>query len=405
MKTRNELLVLAGLMLAWAGVASAELTLSWTGERQGVARASVAEESEPTAAKDTEEAEGADEETAPVTREEYLASVAWVEGEVAVDELSRRMVDGLFGPSDDGEESQYGESTLPGGGDDAVLPGGMKVTRGAAGNGGAVAVGGGEFSAADSAGNYTGETDWADKNGGSGFGAWQENLSGGVSVERTVSDGSFKMQAGEHSGEIAMVRPLETSQGLESGEFSVTMWGAIGGADEPVDFAGFAVYGSGNGDSEFSELFRWGFSHDKNDGTEGIVFSMDMGDNYTTVCEGGFPMGGVDYIVTWALVGGNTQFTLSVVLAGDAEKETSERTYYFNGEDTPYSLGTSEEVMAIAAILTESGSFSADGDGSEMEFDNMKVTGTERAVPEPGVLGLLAAGLATLWGRRTKREK
>ena len=72
-------------------------------------------------------------------------------------------------------------------------------------------------------------------------------------VERTVADGSFKMQAGEQAGEIAMMRPLETSQGLESGTFSVTMWGAASGADEPGDFAGFGVYGSGD-----SELFRWG---------------------------------------------------------------------------------------------------------------------------------------------------
>ena len=117
MKMRNGFLVLAGLMLAWAGSASAELAVSWTGERQGVARAAMAGENEPADAKDAEKSDGGDEESAPVTQEEYLATLAWVEGEAAVDELSRRMVDGLLGPEHDGEESQYGESTLPGGSD------------------------------------------------------------------------------------------------------------------------------------------------------------------------------------------------------------------------------------------------------------------------------------------------
>lgn len=399
MEKLNGTFLLATLAFAWAVSASAEMAMSWAGERQGVARAAVAGEG----AKDAGAAEGTPEGSAPVTQEEYLATVAWVAGEAAVDELSRRMVDDLLGPEHDGEESRYGESTLPGSADDGARACGVQMTRGAAGSGGVLAVGSGDFSATDSAANYTGITDWAEKNGGNGFGAWQENLSGGVAVERTVADGSFKMQAGEHSGEIAMVRPLETSQGLESGEFSVTMWGAMGGADEPVDFAGFAVYGSGNGDSEYSELFRWGYSHDKTTGNEGFVFSMDAGDNYTTVSDEGFPMGGVDFILTWALVGETTQFTLSVGLPGDAEKEESERKYYV----TPFtqSLGTSAQVMAIAALLTESGSFSADGDGSEMEFDNLRVRGEEpmSAVPEPGVLGLLAAGAAALFRRKAPK--
>lgn len=43
-----------------------------------------------------------------------------------------------------------------------------------------------------------------------------------------------------------------------------------------------------------------------------------------------------------------------------------------------------------------------------MQFDNVTVTGHEPvpapAVPEPGTLGLLAAGLAALLGRRAERR-
>lgn len=66
-----------------------------------------------------------------------------------------------------------------------------------------------------------------------------------------------------------------------------------------------------------------------------------------------------------------------------------------------------EREMAIAALLTESGIASQSGDGTEMRFDNISVTGHDPnptpAVPEPGVLGLLAAGAAALWRRRGRR--
>ena len=120
MNTKNALLVLAGLMLAWACAAFADMTMTWAGERQGVAKAAVAGDTESAEATDVVAAEEDEEEESSITREEYLATVAYVEGEAAVDELSRRMVEDMFGPSDDGVGSQYGDSTLPGGGDDGV---------------------------------------------------------------------------------------------------------------------------------------------------------------------------------------------------------------------------------------------------------------------------------------------
>ena len=101
------------------------------------------------------------------------------------------------------------------------------------------------------------------------------------------------------------------------------------------------------------------------------------------------PLAAVDYTLTWNLMGGTAQFTLSA----DG---------YFDFSPDKVELGTSAQVMAIAAILAESGINVSGGNGSEMAFDNLRVTGKEPApaVPEPGVPGLLVAGLAALWVRR-----
>lgn len=405
MKTKNDLLVLAGLMLAWAGAASAELTVSWTGERQGVARAVVAGETEPTEAEDakeeTEKTDGAEDDAEPITHGEYLESVARVEGEIAVDELSRRMVDGLLGPSDDGEGSQYGESTLPGSGADGdVRLAGMIATHaGTAKNGGAsfVAV---DTSAAEV--YKEGEMDWLGKDGGIGFGAWQAK--GDTTVTRSLdASGGFYMKAGADGGEIAMIRSLETAEGvpvsLESGQFTVREWGV---ADEAGDFLGFAVYGSSDG-TDGSELIRWGVRLATIEGkpkpVSSFEYSTDGGTTYKFIKDGYPTSGGVDYTLTWAQLGGTMHFTLSAADIGTGSDRFSDYTV---------DVETSSYVMAIAAVLTESGQETAGGlDGSEMTFDNPSVTGKEPtpAVPEPGVLGLLAAGAAALFRRKAKKAK
>ena len=376
--------------------------MSWPGERQGVARAAVAGDTDSALETDAATADTDDsEENQGVSREEYLAAVAWVEGESAVDELSRRMVDDLLGPEHDSEGSQYGDSTLPGGAADSV-PDAVQMTRGGA----AIPRSGGtyNFSASDNAQNpgYTVESDWINLNGGEGFMQWhaEGNLPG---ASREVAlDGGFQFQAGAQQGEMAMIRDLDTTVGLDSGIFSVTMWGAMGGADEQGDFAGFAVYGRDE-NNEYNELFRWGFTiMEEQDIPESFAYSLNGGDSYVSINPGsGYPSGGVDYSLTWALVGGTIQFTLS---ATDPSSGGDFFTPFVVYEGTP-----DDRVVAIAAVLSESGQFAGDGDGSEMQFDNLRVEGHEPtptpAVPEPGTLGLLAAGLAALWRRKAKREK
>ena len=197
-----------------------------------------------------------------------------------------------------------------------------------------------------------------------------------------------------------MIRSLETAQGrpvsLESGRFAVTEWGV---ADEPGDFLGFAVYGSSDG-AAGSELFRWGVRLSTIEGmadpVTAFMCSTNGGSSYQFITDG-YPPAGVDYSLTWAQLGGTMHFTLSAADEGTENYRFSDHTV-----DVP----TTAQVMSIAAVLTESGLETHGGvDGSEMTFDNMSVTGIERAVPEPGVLGVLAAGAAALCRRKAKREK
>ena len=398
MNTKNALLVVAGLMLAWASAVSAEMTMTWAGERQGVAKAAVASDEESADATDVVATEEDEDEESSITREEYLATVAYVEGEAAVDELSRRMVEDMFGPSDDGVGSQYGDSTLPGGDDDGALPGGVKLTRSV---GAVPRTAGGGFLAEDEASNYDPKAgDWGFQTGkGSGFLDWQEKTTGDATVTRSLEGGDFTMQAGEDKGEIVMLRPLDTQLGLVSGDFST---GLQGTADEPGDFVGFAVYASADG-APGSELIRWGFMTVENEPeadspySSWTAYSLDGGYSFQMIKSGEAP-GAVQFTLTWTqLAGGGLGFTLNSSNYGIVD---------FNDNGNMQVLGA-DRVMAIAAVLTESGRNAEGFNGTEMNFNHLEVNGVEAtpAVPEPGTLGLLAAGLAALWRRKAKREK
>lgn len=288
------------------------------------------------------------------------------------------------------EETVWQLEELPGNGktDEALAAGLELAVRGQGTKGGEGRI----FTAADESSDaaYTVGASWIGQNGGTGFEAWRvASGSATPDIVKVAADGGFLMQAGETAGEMALVRGLETETGLTSGEFTVTVWGADGGADEEGDFSGFALYGAGD-----RELFRWGFRLMETDSA--FVWSADGGGSHTKISEP-YPGGGVDYILTWMQLEGKTMLSLT------AESTESPGSYYFR--DYTVTLDTVERVMAVGAVLTEGGLWAAGGDGSEMQFDHLKVTGREgAAVPEPGVLGLLAVGMAGLFGGRRRRK-
>ena len=392
MEKRIGILVLTGVAVAWLGTARGELSMGWTSEKKGVAKASVA-------CRQTLD-EGADGEKAEerITREAYLAVARAVAEEAAVNELSLRMVDRLFGGADDGNATGYGESTLPGGSDGTARVEGMVGMRGTAGR-----AARGVFRAEDDAGNYEANASWigVEPGKGSGFeGGWHLGNDSASparqsvnSTEASGAEGSFYMQAGADRADFSVVRELGTDVGLERGTFSVTGYGVV---DEPGDFAGFAVYGA-----DEKELFSWGVSWRMvemgggNVAINAFVYRLGGSGEYRLVNGNGSSGGYVDYTLTWAQLGGRMEFTLTAGSAGGA--------WTYIGEDEfKVSLGTTERVMAIGVLLSEGGVAAGNGDGSEMAFDKVSVTGVEPAVPEPGVLGLLAAGAAALAGRRKR---
>ena len=138
-------------------------------------------------------------------------------------------------------------------------------------------------------------------------------------------------------------------------------------------------------------MFRWGFRLMETDSA--FVWSADGGESHTKISEP-YPGGGVDYILTWMQLEGKTMLSLT------AESTESPGSYYFR--DYTVTLDTVERVMAVGAVLKEGGQWAAGGDGSVMQFDHLKVTGREGAVPEPGVLGLLGVGAWILRGGRKR---
>ena len=373
------------------------VSVGWTGEKEGVAK--VASSASPALEEEEERiaAEGQQGTEGEITREEYLAVAGAAAEEAEVDELSRRMVDGMFGGADDGEATGYGESTLPDGGNngDARFAE-MVATRGVPGR--AASGGGWTGEAADDSRNYDGVEKWIETtsgeglNGGSGFkNAWHLQEGSASPAEQKVSQqDSFYMQAGADRADFSVVRELGTDAGLERGTFSVTGYGVV---DEPGDFAGFAVYGA-NG----KELFSWGLSLRESElgAIDAFVYRLGGSGGYQLVNGNGSSGGYVDYTLTWAQLGGRMEFILT---AGSADGAWT----YIGEDEFKVSLGTTERVMAIGVLLSEGGLESGGGDGSEMSFDKLTVTGTEPAVPEPGVLGLLAAGAAGLAARRKRK--
>lgn len=352
--------------------------MGWVNEKEGVAKVATSQALE----EEEEELEEEEGQTGVVvTGEEYMAAAMAAAEQAAVDELSRQMVDGLLGTGEGGDEGVgYGESTLPGDGGavDMQMGGGTLFARRAPANG--LAGGAEVFSASDAPDtdhDWTIGENWIGRNGGDGFQAWQLQTDGaGVRESCSVDAGAGFTMTGNTEGESVAVRPLDIP--LSAGRFSVTMNVA---SMDSADFLGLAVFDGEN------EILRWGYG--TLDGVGALMYRT-LGDTvYHSAQDNAYPLGPSDFILTWEqLATGGLMFTLSGTLLPGGMSV-----------DVP----NADQVAAIGVVLMNG--WNEDGnEDAGIGVRNLQVEGTP-AVPEPGVLGLLVAGMAALRGRRAKKEK
>ena len=234
-------------------------------------------------------------------------------------------------------------------------------------------------------GKYVPEDSWMGINGGSGFSEWTAwTDTTGKPIESSFQDGSHAgttnwgdFTLSVEGGEVVAGRDLEDAGekvALKTGSFSVLGW--LHPGDDDV-FLGFAVY-----DAAHRELLRWGVLDDGGNRLHGMVYRSGDGD-YQSLEEGEPGDGYLAYTLTWDCLTGGLQFTLS---AEDAWGE-------FEWSGQKISVAEASSVGGVAVIAG-----AKEGSKATLAFDQLSVQGTE--VPEPGTLGLLAAGMALLAGRR-----
>lgn len=228
---------------------------------------------------------------------------------------------------------------------------------------------------------------WEDQNGGRGFGPW--TVYGDTAATRKLdwvdgsqagheNDGDFTLHA--EGGETIVRRSLAMAV-TGDGRFSVRVWlGAMKGV-----FCGFSVY------ADKGELFRWGYGRAET-GEWGLVYATEGSNLYDLLDEGLPAAEYIDFELTWGRVDDGLQFMLA--------SKSSVATGYSNWFDEPVAVRNAGAVAGIAVMANSA----AAGSPAEITFDQVKVSGYA-AVPEPGTLGLLAAGAAMLAARRRKGQE
>lgn len=231
--------------------------------------------------------------------------------------------------------------------------------------------GGGQFASSWVGGESRGEGAWG--------GAWR-HLGGSETYQAGfTSGGKMSLTMKDEEGETVVGRDMAVP--LAEGEFSVDAL-----LDAGDSFRGFAVYDDGK------ELIRWGIGADLALQQTGFGYSLDQGQSYTFF-ESDLPGGNVldTYSMTWAQLNG-----------GDSGLEFTLLGNYWDGPVTVPVLGaTAVSTVALFAVA-DTYDFN-----NEIVFTSVRVSGTPvRAVPEPGTMGLLAAGAAlAVAGRRERKGK
>lgn len=238
---------------------------------------------------------------------------------------------------------------------------------------------------------YVPAESWLRINGGSGYTEWTR-IDGSAqpnAVTTDFRDGSYDgsdnwgdFTLGVSGGDVVVGRNFVDGNGtvvLGTGTFTVRGWLH---SDAAVEFLGFSVLDGSN-----NELLRWGQGTDK-DGIDGIVYRAWNGDYILLERDGSD--GFVDFTLSWERGSTGLAFTL-------AGTDAWGNVFDAWSANMPISVAGAESVGGIA-VVAGGGS---QGAPAKMAFDQVSVTGV--IVPEPGTLGLLAAGAALVAGWRRKK--
>lgn len=229
-------------------------------------------------------------------------------------------------------------------------------------------------------------TSWIGLNGGTNYTPW--TLVGdadrqGVTTDfedasaaGATNDGDFTL--GVKSGEAVVRRNFEDENGmvvLGTGTFTVRSWLYA----KDGEFVGFALLDAMN-----NELVRWGMN------SEGFVYKTADGEYQ--LLESGDWNTYLDTTMEWEGLNGELALRLSGSVPGWNSQEVPT-----DWSGTQIAVSGADSVGGIAVIAGGGTSASP----AKLSFDRVNTTGI--IVPEPGTLGLLAAGVVGLLARRRRR--
>lgn len=229
----------------------------------------------------------------------------------------------------------------------------------------------GLFDAADNGGNepYASSGQWSNgDNGGYGFKEWQLLNAHGQGFMNILYEPENREYLFQLGGGRTVGRALESA--LSEGTWVFESMHSTDAA-----FSGFTVYADAS--MPGSEIFRFGMRTDGVGDTTGLYYSTDSGLHYTfwDVGDTSLMNTTLQYSLAWNALG---EFTLGV------------NGLYISDVWEPTLVG------GIGALLL------ATTENATLAFNNLSVSGTPSAIPEPATCALLLCGGALLLARRRR---